>query len=101
MPESREASTAASETSIASARRPAELERVALDEHHRDEQPPLAGRPRDRDAAVDVGDGLVPVLEVVLGPAEVVQRLEARRQLGIRELIDLGERLGAVLARRR
>ena len=47
----------------------------------------------------DVGDRLVVVLEVVLGPAQVVERLQARRQLGVGEAVDLRERLLAVLAR--
>ena len=41
--ESRAASTAASQTSAASASSALQLERVALDQHQRDEQPPLAG----------------------------------------------------------
>jgi hypothetical protein len=36
-----------------------------------------------------VGDRLVVVLEVVLGPAEVEERLEPRRQLEVREPVDL------------
>ena len=36
---------------------PEHLERVALDEHHRHEQPSFARRPGDRDAAVGVGRG--------------------------------------------
>ena len=75
------------------------LERVALHEHQRDQQPALAGGPRDLDAAVGVLDRRVVVLEVVVGPAEVVERLEVRRQLGVGQPVDLLEGLGAVLAR--
>ena len=76
------------------------LERVALHEHQRHQQPPLAGGARDRDAAVGVLDRRVVALEVVLGPAEVVERLELRGQLGVGQPLDLSQRHLAVLARR-
>ena len=75
------------------------LVRVALDECDRDQQPPLVRGPGDRDPAVRVRGGLVVVLEVVLRPAEVVQRLQPGRQLGVRQPVDEGRRLRAVLAR--
>ena len=80
---------------------PLHLERVALDEHHRNEQPPLIGRARDRDAALGVRDRVVVALEVVLGPAQVVQRLQPRRQRRVGQTVDLLERLLAVLPRLR
>ena len=79
---------------------PLHLERVAPQQHERNEQPSLARRTGDRDAVLRVRDRLVVVLEVVLGPAEVVEGLESVRQLGVIHALDLRERLRAVLARR-
>ena len=79
---------------------PLHLEGVALDEPDRDQQPALAGGPGDRDAAVRVRGGVVVVLEVVLRPAEVVQRLQPGRQLGVRQPVDEAARFLTVLARR-
>ena len=75
------------------------LERVALHEHHRHEEPSLAGGAGDRDAAVGAARRVVVALEVVLGPAEVVERLEPRGQLGVRQPLDQRDRLRAVRPR--
>ena len=98
MADSRAASTAVSQQLDRLGQAALHLEREVLDEHQRHEQPPLAGRPGDRDAALDVGDRVVVALEVGLGPAEVVERLEPRRQLGVGQPVDLGAGLLAVLA---
>jgi hypothetical protein len=80
---------------------PLHLVRVALDEHHGDEQATLAGRAGERDAAVGQRDRVVVALEVGLRPAEVVEGLEPRRELGVRQPGDEIDRLVAVLAGRR
>jgi hypothetical protein len=77
------------------------LEGIALGQHERDEQPPLADGPGDRDPPVRVRDGVVEALEVVLGPAEVEERLQPRGELRVRQVVDQGQRLGQVLARGR
>ena len=69
------------------------LERVAAREQHRHEHAALAGGARDRDAAVGVRDRGVVVLEVAPGPAEVVERLQPRRELGVRQPVDVLDRL--------
>ena len=46
-----------------------------------------------------MGDRLVVMLEVVLGPPEVVERLQAGRELGVGEPLELGYGLLAVPAR--
>ena len=69
-----------------------------LDEHQRHEQPPVAGRARDRDPARRVGARVVVVLEVVLRPREVEQGFQARSELGIRQPVELAARLLAALA---
>ncbi len=75
------------------------LEGEVLGEGQRHDQPALAERACDHDAPFGMGDGIVVVLQVRLGPGEVVERLEARRQLGVREAIDLAPSLQPVLLR--
>ena len=77
------------------------LEREVRDEHERHEQPPLTRRPGDPDSALGVPDRIVVALEVRLGPAEVEERLEARRELRVRQPIDLGPGLVPMRIRRR
>jgi hypothetical protein len=74
---------------------------VALDQHHRHQQATLARRASDGHAAVRARYRVVVALQVVLGPAEVVKRLQPWRQLGVRQPIDLRQRRVAVPARLR
>jgi hypothetical protein len=78
---------------------PEHLEGVALDEHHREEQPSLALGSGDRDAAIGVCERRVVVLQVVLRPPEVVEGLQPRRQLRVPQPLHESERDLAVLAR--
>ena len=84
-------------------RRLAELDRIAQTalhlegevpgERERHEQPALAEGARDRDTSLGVSDRVLVVLEICLRPGEVIERLEAWRELGVREGVDLGQRL--------
>ena len=78
---------------------PLHLEGEVLGEGQRYDQPALAERACDHDASFGMGDGVVVVLQVGLRPGEVVERLEARRQLGVCEAIDLAPSLQTVLLR--
>ena len=76
---------------------PLHLERVALDQQERHQEPALARRARQLEPTLRVRHGVVVALEVVLGPAEVVERVEAPRKLGLRQPLELGDRELAML----
>ena len=57
------------------------------------EQPPLARGARDRHPAERMGARVVEELQVVLGPREIEQGLEAGREVGVRQTVELVTRL--------
>jgi hypothetical protein len=73
-----------------------QLEGERLDEHHRDDEPPLPAPPGDGDAAVDVAQHVLVALEVVLRPSEHVERVGPGAQLVVGQAIDESDRLLAV-----
>ena len=101
MPESRAASTAASQISAASASSPCISSGYPLVSISGISSRPSPARRAISIAAVDVGERRVVVLQVVLDPGHVIEGVEVGRELLVGEPVEQGDRLGVVLARRR